>query len=89
VDEAGLPGLYESQWYGWFAPKDTPGNVIVRLNAAVMNALAAPAVRQRLADIACEIPPPEEQTPKPSARCRKPDIEKWWPIVKQANIKAR
>jgi tripartite-type tricarboxylate transporter receptor subunit TctC len=88
VDEAGLPGLYESQWYGLFAPKGTSTDVIAKLNAAVVNALAAPVVRQRLADIESEIPPPEEQTPAALSRLQKADIEKWWPIVKEANITA-
>src|SRR5215510_2540492 len=55
VDEAGLPGLYETQWYGLFAPRGTPRTVIARLNAAAVEALAAPVVRQRLADTENEI----------------------------------
>jgi tripartite-type tricarboxylate transporter receptor subunit TctC len=88
VDEAGLPGLYESQWYGLFAPKGTPRDVIARLNAVVVDALATPVVRQRLAEIESEIPPPEQQTPEALGALQKADIETWWPIVKEAHIKA-
>ena len=88
VDEAGLPGLHDSMWYGLFAPKGTPKNVITILNAAVVEALAAPLVRQRLADIENEIPPREEQTPEALRALQKADVEKWWPIIREANIKA-
>jgi tripartite-type tricarboxylate transporter receptor subunit TctC len=88
VDEAGLPGLYESQWYGLFAPKGTPRNVIARLNAAVVHALAVPVVRQRLADTENEIAPREEQTPEALGALQGADIDKWWPIIRAAGIKA-
>jgi len=89
TDEAGLPGFYASQWYGFFAPKGTPQSVIARLNAAVVDALAEPAVRQRLAEIELEIPPREEQTPEGLRALQKADIEKWWPIIREAGIKAQ
>jgi tripartite-type tricarboxylate transporter receptor subunit TctC len=89
ADEAGLPGFYASQWYGFFAPKGTPKTVIARLNAAVVDALAEPAVRQRLADIEIEVPSREEQTPETLRALQKADIEKWWPIIREAGIKAQ
>jgi len=88
VDEAGLPGFYSSQWFAIFAPKGTPKNVVAKLNAAVVDALADPAVRQRFADIENEIPPREQQTPEALGALQKADIEKWWPIIKAAGIKA-
>ncbi len=88
VDEAGLPGFYSSQWFAIFAPKGTPKNVVAKLNAAVVDALADPAVRQRFADIENEIPPREQQTPEALRALQKADIEKWWPIIKAAGIKA-
>jgi tripartite-type tricarboxylate transporter receptor subunit TctC len=87
VDEAGVPGLYVSIWYGLWAPKGTPKDVIARLNAAVIDALADPGVRQRLADLGQIIPPREQQTPEALAAHHKAEIEKWWPIVRAANIK--
>src|SRR5213075_3228501 len=49
VDQAGLPGFYISVWHGLWVPKGTPKDVVAKLNAAVVEALADPAVRQRLA----------------------------------------
>jgi tripartite-type tricarboxylate transporter receptor subunit TctC len=87
VDEAGLPGLYLSNWYALFAPKGTPKNVIDRLNAAVRDALADPAVRSRLADQGQELPSREQQTPAALVALQKAEIDRWWPIIKAANIK--
>ena len=88
VDEAGLPGFYTQMWNGLWAPARTPKDVVAKLNAAVVDALADPAVRKRLADLAQEIPPREELTPEALAAYHKAEIEKWWPIVKAASIKA-
>jgi tripartite-type tricarboxylate transporter receptor subunit TctC len=88
VDEAGLPGLYISNWTGLWLPKGTPKDVIAKLNAVAVDALAQPAVRQRLADLGHEIFPREQQTPEALAAYQKAEIEKWWPIVKEAGIKA-
>jgi tripartite-type tricarboxylate transporter receptor subunit TctC len=88
VDEAGLPGFHMSFWQAFWVPKGTPKNVIAKLNAAVVDALADPAMRERLADLGQEIPPREQQTPEALGAFHKAEIEKWWPIVKAANIKA-
>ena len=87
VDEAGLPGFYISLWSALWAPKGTPRDVIDKLNGAVTAALADPAVAQRLADAGLEIPPREQQTPQALAAHHKAEIDKWWPIIKAANIK--
>jgi len=88
VDEAGLPGFYVSNWFALFAPRGLPKHVAAKLNAAAVDALADPAVRQRIADIGQEIPPREDQTPEALAAVQKADIEKWRPIIKAAGIKA-
>jgi tripartite-type tricarboxylate transporter receptor subunit TctC len=88
VDEAGLPGLYVSIWFALWAPKGTPKDIVGKLNAAVAGALADPAVRQRLADLGQEIAPREQQTPEALGIHHKAEIDKWWPIIKAANIKA-
>ena len=86
-DEAGVPGLNVYIWYGMWAPKNTPSEVIARLNGAVRDALADAGVVKRLAELGQEIPPPEELTPAALAAYQKAEIEKWWPIVRAANIK--
>ena len=87
VDEAGVPGLYVSTWYGLWLPKGVPQEVVAALSAAVVAALADPVVRVRLADLGLESPPPEQQTPAALGRFHRAEIEKWWPIIKAANIK--
>jgi tripartite-type tricarboxylate transporter receptor subunit TctC len=88
VDEAGLPGLYLPVWTGMWVPKDTPKDIIEKLNGAVVESLADATVRKRLADIGQEIYPREQQTPEALRAYQKAEIEKWWPIVKAAGIKA-
>jgi len=88
VDEAGLPGLHALNWQAVFLPKGTPKEMVTSLNFAIMTALANATVRRRLADIGQEIFPREQQTPHALAAYQKAEIEKWWPIVKEANIKA-
>jgi tripartite-type tricarboxylate transporter receptor subunit TctC len=87
VDEAGLPGFYFSAWYALWAPKATPRSVISRLNSAVVQALADAKVRASLAGQGMEIYPPEQQTPEALSALQKAEIEKWWPIIKAANLK--
>jgi tripartite-type tricarboxylate transporter receptor subunit TctC len=87
VDEAGLPGLYVSVWFGIWAPKGTPHDIVAKLNAAMQSSLADPAVRQRLADLGQEIVPREQQSPEALAAFHKAEAEKWWPLVKAAGIK--
>jgi tripartite-type tricarboxylate transporter receptor subunit TctC len=88
LDEAGLPGFDTSVWHGFWLPKGTPKNIVAKLNAAVMDALADPKVRARLADLRQEIFPPDRQTQEALLALQKAEIEKWWPIIKAANIKA-
>jgi tripartite-type tricarboxylate transporter receptor subunit TctC len=88
VDEAGLPGFYVSSWHAVWVPKATPKDVIARLNGAVVDALADPAVRERLANAGQEIFPREQLTPETMRAFQKAEAEKWWPIIKAANIRA-
>ena len=88
VDEAGLPGFYVSVWNALWVPKGTPKDVIVRLNAAAVDAMADPALRKRLGDLGLDIPPRDQQTPSALGAFHKAETEKWWPIIKAANIKA-
>ena len=87
VDEAGLPGFYMTLWNGLWVPKGTPKEAVNKLNAAVVEALADPAVKNRLVDLGLEIPERDQLTPEALAAWHKAEAGKWWPIIKAANIK--
>jgi tripartite-type tricarboxylate transporter receptor subunit TctC len=87
VDEAGLPGFYFSLWFGLWAPKGTPQDVIARLNDAVVSTVTEPSMRQKIAERGMEIPPRAQQTPEALGAFHRAEIEKWWPIIKAAGIK--
>jgi tripartite-type tricarboxylate transporter receptor subunit TctC len=89
VDEAGLPGFYIQIWSAIWVPKDTPKDIIAKLNAAVVEALADPAVRKRLAEVGLDIPPRAQQTPEALAAHQQAEVKKWWPMIKAANIKVQ
>ena len=89
MDEAGVPGFYSSFWHGLWVPKGTPKDVVGKLHDAVVQALADPALEKRFKDIGQEVWPRAEQTPEALAAMQKAEIEKWWPIIKEANIKAQ
>jgi tripartite-type tricarboxylate transporter receptor subunit TctC len=88
VDEAGLPGFHISVWSAMWAPKGTPREIISKLNSAVVEALANQSVQRRLADLGQEIPVRDQQTPAALAAFQAAEIERWWPIIKDAGIKA-
>jgi tripartite-type tricarboxylate transporter receptor subunit TctC len=88
VDEAGAPGMYISTWSGLWVPRGTPKNAIQTLTKAAMDALASNDVRDRLEELGQMIPPPELQTAEAFGAYHKAEIEKWWPIIKSANISA-
>jgi tripartite-type tricarboxylate transporter receptor subunit TctC len=87
VDEAGLSDLHMQAWQALWAPKGTPPSVITRLNSAIIAALDDPGVRSRLADLGLQLFAREQMTPDRLAAFHKSEIEKWWPIIKGANIK--
>jgi tripartite-type tricarboxylate transporter receptor subunit TctC len=88
IDEAGLPGFYIEQWRGLWVPKETPSAISAKVRATVLDALADPAARQRLAELGQQVPPRDRQTPQALGAHHMAEIDKWWPIIKGANIKA-
>jgi tripartite-type tricarboxylate transporter receptor subunit TctC len=86
--EMGLPALTHTSWYGLFAPRGTPKDIIGRLSAAAVEALADPAVRSRLVELGYEAFPRQRQTPETLGALQKADAEKWWPIIKELGLKA-
>jgi tripartite-type tricarboxylate transporter receptor subunit TctC len=87
VDEAGLPGYHISLWHGLWVPKGTPRPIIARLNEAVVDALADPPTRAKLAQAGQEIFPREQQTPEALRTLQKAEIGKWWPIIRASGFK--
>src|SRR5262245_30281783 len=87
ADEAGLPGFHMTLWAALWVPKGTPKDIVAKLNAAAVEALADPAVKQRLNDLGLEIPPRDQLTPEALGAWHKAEAAKWWPIIKAANIK--
>jgi tripartite-type tricarboxylate transporter receptor subunit TctC len=87
VDEAGLPGFHMTLWSGLWVPKDTPKDVIAKLNAATVEALNDPAVRKQLENLGLQMPPKDKLTPEALGAWQKAEIAKWWPMIKAANVK--
>jgi tripartite-type tricarboxylate transporter receptor subunit TctC len=87
ADEAGLPGFFASLWYGLWVPKNTPKDVIAKLNATMVQVLADPAVKERLTELGIEITPLAQQSPEALRAYQKAEAERWWPIIKAANLK--
>lgn len=86
-DEVGVPGVNVAGWFGLFAPRGTPRDIVAKLNGTMMQVLAEPAVRAKFAELGLDVAPPEQQTPEGFAAFHKAEIEKWWPIIKAAGIK--
>jgi tripartite-type tricarboxylate transporter receptor subunit TctC len=87
VAEMGLPELVFPSWFGLFAPKGTPKDIVAQLNAAVVEALSDTGVQSRIADLGFEVFPRERQTPEALDALVKADAEKWWPIIRESGIK--
>ena len=86
-DESGIPGLYAAGWFGLFGPRGIPKEIVATLNAAMVQALAEPAVRARFTELGLDVAPREQQSPEGLAKFHKGELDKWWPIIKAANIK--
>jgi tripartite-type tricarboxylate transporter receptor subunit TctC len=88
ADEAGLPGFFASLWYGLWVPRDTPKEIIAKLNATMVQVLADPATQNRLEQLGIQITPFVQQSPEALRAFQKAESERWWPIIKAANLKA-
>ena len=87
IEEAGVPGINIAFWSGLWAPKGTPKTIIAKLNDAVAEAFADPAIQKRFAELDHLIPPRDQLTPDALAAYHKAELDKWWPIVEAAGIK--
>ena len=86
-DESGVKGLYMAGWFGFWAPKGTPKDVIATLNGAMTKVLADPTTKAKFAELGLDVAPKDQQTPEGLAAFQQAEIDKWWPIIKAANIK--
>jgi tripartite-type tricarboxylate transporter receptor subunit TctC len=87
VDEAGLPGFHMTLWSGLWVPKGTPKEIVAKLNAATVDALNDPAVRKQLENLGLQMPPKNQLTPDALGAWQKAEIAKWWPMIRDANVK--
>jgi len=87
ADEAGLPGFFASLWYGLWVPKNTPKDIVAKLNATMVQVLADPAVQKRLDELGIQITPLAQQSPEALRGFQKAEAERWWPIIKASNLK--
>src|SRR5467141_2313459 len=87
TDEAGLSGFHMTLWSGLWAPKDTPKDIVAKLNAAAVDALNDPAVRKQLENLGLQMPPKDQLSPEALGNWQKAEIAKWWPMIKAANVK--
>ncbi|MEA2922121.1 MAG: hypothetical protein QOF07_2084 [Bradyrhizobium sp.] len=88
AEEAGLPGFLASLWYGLWVPKNTPKEIIAKLNATMVQILADPATQKRFEQLGIQITPLAQQSPEALRALQKAESERWWPIIKAANLKA-
>ena len=86
--EAGLPGFLASLWYGLWVPRDTPKEIVAKLNATMVQVLADPSVQKRFEELGIQISPVDQQTPEALRIFQKAEMERWWPIIKASNLKA-
>ncbi len=88
ADEAGMPGLYTSVWHALWVPRGTPKDTNMKLNAALVEAMKDSNVRKRFADLGQDIPAGEGLSQQALSRHHKAEIDKWWPIIKAAGLRA-
>ena len=74
-------------WSGMWVPRDTPKEIVAKLNASVVDALSDPAVRKQLENLGLQMPAADKQTPAALGAWQKAEIAKWWPMINAANVK--
>jgi tripartite-type tricarboxylate transporter receptor subunit TctC len=87
TDEGGLSGFHMTLWSGLWVPKDTPKEIVGKLNTAAVDAMNDPAVRKKFEDLGLQMPPPDQLTPEALGAMQKAEIAKWWPMIKAANVR--
>ena len=89
ADEAGVKGFYMTLWSGLWVPKGTPKEIVATLNAAAVAALHDSGVRKQLENQGLQVPPDDKLSPEALGVWQKAEIDKWWPMIKAANVKVQ
>ncbi|HZN31876.1 MAG TPA: tripartite tricarboxylate transporter substrate-binding protein [Xanthobacteraceae bacterium] len=82
--EAGFPEYEVSAWNALFAPKNTPKDIVTKLNQTLVKALDDPATRKRLLDLGSVLPEGNERSPEALAELVRKEVARWTPILKAA-----
>ena len=85
IAESGYPGFEANVWHAFIAPKGTPAAIVERLKTEIHKALAAPDVKERLANLGAEVSP---TTPQELAALVRTEHERYGKLIREANIKA-
>jgi tripartite-type tricarboxylate transporter receptor subunit TctC len=83
-----LPGFAAETWFGLVAPAGTPHDVIAKLNAAALQALAGADTKKRYADLGMTNSGAGGTTPEQLGAYMKSEIAKWAKVIKDANIQS-
>jgi tripartite-type tricarboxylate transporter receptor subunit TctC len=86
TDEAGLPGFHMTLWSGLWVPKDTPRDVVAKLNVAAVDALNDPEVRKKLENLGLQMTSADRLTPQALGVWQQAEIAKWWPMIRDAHV---
>ena len=79
-----VPGFSSVVWFGVLAPKAVPDDIVAKMNAAIVKAVARPEVRKQFTDRNVE---PRSSTPEQMTAVIRSELEKWGPVVTRANIR--
>lgn len=84
VIESGVPGYQTSIWFGYFAPKNTPAELVSRMNAAVKTSAESPDMKAKLDEQGVAV---ETMTPAQFGKLMQAETVKWLDVIKRADIK--
>jgi tripartite-type tricarboxylate transporter receptor subunit TctC len=84
--EAGLPEFQVTAWNAIFAPKDTPADVVAKLNDALVKALYDETTRKRLVDLGSTFPDRDGLSPQALQKMVEFEVARWTPIIKAAGV---
>ncbi|MGC2519087.1 MAG: tripartite tricarboxylate transporter substrate-binding protein, partial [Burkholderiales bacterium] len=84
IAESGLPGFEVGSWYGLLAPANTPREIVAKLHAEMVKALALPDIREYIMSVGTE---PLGNSPEEFAAQIRSDLVKWSKVARAANIR--